>query len=57
MSETSLTEVYDTLVVGGGPAGLTAVACMMDSNSKRLLWIDPNWNAGRVGERYREVPR
>lgn len=46
----------DTLVIGAGPGGLTAVACMLDKGAPSLTWIDPHFLGGRWGERYGEVP-
>jgi len=51
--------ISDYLIIGGGPGGLTALACLIDNNTspEKITWVDPTWEAGRVGRKYREVPR
>ena len=47
---------YDAVVVGAGPAGLTVLGNLLDKKLKRILWVDPEFEGGRVNSRYREVP-
>ncbi|CAG8960967.1 hypothetical protein HYFRA_00002505 [Hymenoscyphus fraxineus] len=47
---------YQAVVVGGGPAGLAAVANLLDQGKKPILWTDPFFQGGRLNKRYREVP-
>ncbi|KAI1819050.1 hypothetical protein F4861DRAFT_190240 [Xylaria intraflava] len=50
------------VVVGAGPGGLTVVGNLLDHatelqiGQRKLVWVDPYFQAGRVGARYREVP-
>lgn len=57
MTSQATLEVYDAAVVGAGPGGLTAIANLLDMGLSNLVWIDPCFAAGRLGEAYREVPR
>ncbi|KNZ59748.1 hypothetical protein VP01_166g10 [Puccinia sorghi] len=45
------------LVVGAGPAGLTAVATLLDHGVSHIVWVDPTFSAGRIGHKYRDIPR
>lgn len=47
---------YKATVIGAGPAGLAVVANLLDCAVKPILWIDPEFNGGRLS-RYLEVPR
>lgn len=47
---------FDFLVIGAGPGGLTAVAKLIDHGIDRIAWIDPSFCAGRIGERFTQVP-
>lgn len=49
---------YDWAVVGAGFAGITALAVLLDSgvDASAVAWIDPEFNVGKVGKHYREVP-
>lgn len=49
---------YDWAVVGAGFAGITALAVLLDAgvDPSTVAWIDPEFNVGRVGKYYREVP-
>ncbi|OAV97763.1 hypothetical protein, variant [Puccinia triticina 1-1 BBBD Race 1] len=51
-----LGESYQFVVVGAGPAGLTAVANLIDNGISRIAWIDSSFSGGRMGEKYREIP-
>ncbi|KAF2083677.1 hypothetical protein K490DRAFT_51050 [Saccharata proteae CBS 121410] len=52
----SSSPTYGAVVVGGGPAGITVVGNLLEQRVKRILWVDPKFEAGRVNARYREVP-
>ena len=45
-------------VVGGGPAGIVVVGLLLDLNvpGKDILWVDPEFNVGRMGQYYQTVP-
>src|SRR5436190_17949103 len=49
---------YDWAIVGAGFAGITALAVLLDSGVKAstIVWIDPEFNVGRVGKYYGNVP-
>src|SRR5690242_4962189 len=49
---------YDWAIIGAGFAGITALAVLLDAGVKpySVAWIDPEFNVGRVGKYYREVP-
>lgn len=49
-------EIYDAVVVGAGPAGITAVGNLLENGVNKILWVDEAFNGGRVNEYYREVP-
>ncbi len=51
-------QCYDWAIVGAGFAGITALAVLLDAGVKpsTIAWIDPEFNVGRVGKSYREVP-
>jgi hypothetical protein len=49
------TKVYDAVIVGAGPGGLTAASVLLDEGLK-VCMIDPSFTAGRISEKYREVP-
>jgi cation diffusion facilitator CzcD-associated flavoprotein CzcO len=51
------TEKYDAVVVGGGPAGVAAVGTLLHYKVGKVLWVDDKFKAGRLNEKYREVPR
>jgi hypothetical protein len=46
---------YKAAVIGAGPAGLAVVATLLDQECTPILWIDPNFEAGRLSN-YMEVP-
>ena len=48
---------YAAVVVGGGPAGITVLGNLLERDVKPVLWIDGEFEAGRVNRSYREVPR
>lgn len=45
------------VVVGAGPAGLAVVGNLERQLGGKIAWVDPYFQAGRVGRKYREVPR
>src|SRR5579863_2805697 len=49
---------YTWAVVGAGLAGITALAVLIDCgiDPSTIAWIDPEFNVGRVGKYYRNVP-
>lgn len=51
-------EEVDAVVVGGGPAGIAVVGKLLETlpKTQRQLWVDPFFNSGRIGDKYREVP-
>lgn len=53
MSDTS----YDWAVIGAGPAGIAAVGKLLDYqvNPKKLVWIDPQFRVGDLGEKWQSV--
>lgn len=46
---------YKVAVVGAGPAGLAVLSTLLDLGQSSILWIDPQFNAGRLSN-YTEVP-
>ncbi len=51
-------QCYQWAIVGAGLAGITALAVLIDSgvDPATIAWIDPEFNVGRVGKYYRNVP-
>lgn len=45
-------------IIGAGPAGITVVGLLIDLgvNPDEIIWIDPFFNVGRIGEYYENVP-
>ncbi|KAK3078912.1 hypothetical protein LTS18_006307 [Coniosporium uncinatum] len=52
----SNTRPYDAVVIGAGPGGLTAASNLMDQGLSNICMFDPYFTAGRIHEKYREVP-
>jgi cation diffusion facilitator CzcD-associated flavoprotein CzcO len=50
------------VVVGAGPGGITVVGNLLEhgaelqTDQRKLVWVDPHFQGGRVNARYREVP-
>jgi hypothetical protein len=49
-------DVYEAVVVGAGPAGITVVGNLLEQKVEPILWIDDAFNGGRINYAYREVP-
>lgn len=48
---------YAAVVVGAGPAGLAVVGNLLELDPKdKLLWVDPDFEGGRLNRQWREVP-
>ncbi|MCA9770505.1 hypothetical protein KC460_04010 [Candidatus Dependentiae bacterium] len=45
-------------IVGGGPAGITVIGLLLDAgvDPSSIIWIDPEFNVGRIGKYYSTVP-
>lgn len=45
-------------VIGAGPTGIMSVGLILDSGvpAEQIVWLDPKFNVGRMGERYKNVP-
>lgn len=50
-------EAYRAIVVGAGPAGIAVVGNLLENGVKPVAWVDERFEAGRLNDRYREVPR
>jgi hypothetical protein len=46
------------VIIGAGPAGISVVGLLLDLGiaPKTITWIDPQFNVGRLGESYSNVP-
>jgi hypothetical protein len=50
------------VVVGAGPGGITVLGNLLEhgaelqTDKRKLVWVDPYFQGGRVNARYREVP-
>ena len=49
---------YQWAVVGAGPAGITTISALSEFgvDLSTVIWIDPEFNVGRMGKYYRNVP-
>ncbi|KAI0998173.1 Monooxygenase [Podosphaera aphanis] len=54
--EEAMTQTYEAVVVGAGPAGIAAVGNLLEQNRGPILWVDEAFQAGRLHKCYREVP-
>lgn len=45
-------------VIGAGPAGISVVGVLMDAGvpPTQIVWVDPEFNVGRLGKYYNNVP-
>lgn len=50
--------VYDWLIVGAGPAGIATlgVLCNLGIHPQSIMWVDAEFNVGRIGQFYQNVP-
>ncbi|RKF55997.1 hypothetical protein OnM2_085032 [Erysiphe neolycopersici] len=56
-SDLSATQKYEAVVVGAGPAGITVVGNLIEQKKTPILWVDNEFQGGRLNKCYREVPR
>lgn len=49
---------YQWVIVGAGPAGIITIGLLLDlgTDPQSILWIDPEFNVGRMGKYYSNVP-
>jgi len=47
---------YAAVVVGAGPAGVCCIGNLLERGCKPILWVDHEFNGGRINKLYREVP-
>ena len=54
----SCAQKYEWAIVGAGLAGITTLAVLIEKkvDPNTIIWIDPEFNMGRLGEYYRNVP-
>lgn len=45
-------------IIGAGPAGIIALGILLDlgTDPKSIIWVDPEFNVGRMGKYYAAVP-
>lgn len=45
-------------IIGAGPAGIIVLAVLLDlgTDPKSIIWVDPEFNVGRIGKYYSSVP-
>ena len=48
-------QIFDITVIGSGPAGIAAIGALLDQNFQKIIWIDPQFNGGRM-HLYTKVP-
>lgn len=48
-------QVYDSVVIGAGPAGIALVSELLEHGREHILWIDDSFGGGRLAC-YRAVP-
>lgn len=48
---------YEAVVVGAGPAGVAVVGNLLEQKKAPILWVDHEFQGGRLNKYYREVPR
>ena len=51
-------KIFDWAVIGAGPAGIICTTFLLEHNipGDKITWIDPEFNAGRLGKFYQNVP-
>jgi hypothetical protein len=49
---------YEWAIVGAGPAGIIIIGLLLDLgvDPKNIVWVDPEFNVGRLGKYYASVP-
>ncbi|KAK7746034.1 hypothetical protein SLS53_002756 [Cytospora paraplurivora] len=47
---------YDSVVVGAGASGIAVVGNLLELQKAPIVWVDGQFNGGRLNARYREVP-
>ncbi|KAH8684585.1 pyridine nucleotide-disulfide oxidoreductase-domain-containing protein [Tricladium varicosporioides] len=55
-STATLKKKYKAVVVGAGPAGIAVVGNLLEQKKAPILWIDEEFEGGRLNKYYREVP-
>ena len=48
---------YEAVVIGAGPAGIAVVGNLLEVKKGPILWVDNEFDGGRLNKYYREVPR
>src|SRR5437868_14863358 len=45
-------------IIGAGPAGIIVLGLLLDlgTDPKSIVWVDPEFNVGRMGKYYSTVP-
>ena len=58
VSCTPLVHAAQWAIIGAGPAGIVIVGLLLDLGVPRdqIVWIDPEFNVGRLGQYYETVP-
>ncbi len=48
----------DWAIIGAGPAGIIVLGILLDlgTDPQKIVWVDPKFNVGRMGEYYKNVP-
>ncbi|KHJ31505.1 hypothetical protein EV44_g5823 [Erysiphe necator] len=54
--EISSIQNFEAVVVGAGPAGIAVVGNLIEQKKTPILWVDDEFQAGRLNKCYREVP-
>lgn len=56
--ETPKTMTANWVIIGAGPSGLCFLAVLLDLgvDPQQIIWMDPHFNLGRLGEYYGHVP-
>ncbi|KAI1185593.1 hypothetical protein F5B17DRAFT_27899 [Nemania serpens] len=58
----ALSPSTSVVVIGAGPGGITVVGNLLEhgatlqADQRKLFWVDPHFQGGRVNSHYREVP-
>jgi alpha-1,3/alpha-1,6-mannosyltransferase len=47
---------FSAVVVGAGPAGIAVVGNLLEQAKSPILWVDEQFQGGRLNKYYREVP-